>query len=64
MLVLARKRGEEIYMMVGDLTIRVTVVESTTGRARLGIEAPEDVHIMRSELIQNLEGERDGRTLA
>jgi carbon storage regulator len=64
MLVLSRRRGQEVLLMVGDLTIRVTVVESTTGRAKLGFEASEEVHIVRSELLPIIEGERDGRTLA
>lgn len=64
MLVLGRKRGEQVDLVVGDLTIRVTVIESTPGRIRLGFEAPEEVHILRSELLPIIEGERDGRTLA
>lgn len=64
MLVLGRKRGEQVDLVVGDLTIRVTVIESTPSRLRLGFEAPEEVRILRTELSPFIEGERDGRTLA
>ena len=52
MLVLTRKPGEKIC--VGD-NITVTVVEVTGNRIRLGIEAPEDVRVLRSELYQSWE---------
>ena len=52
MLVLTRKPGEKIC--VGD-NITVTVVEVTGNRIRLGIEAPEEVRILRSELYQSWE---------
>jgi carbon storage regulator len=49
MLVLTRKPGEKIT--IGhDVTI--TVVEVTGNRIRLGIEAPSDVRILRSELVE------------
>jgi carbon storage regulator len=47
MLVLSRKLGEKIY--VGD-SICITVVDIDRGKIRLGIEAPRDVPIFRSEL--------------
>ena len=48
MLVLGRKLGESFT--VGNATI--TVVETRRGKVRLGIEAPPDVLILRSELVQ------------
>lgn len=48
MLVLSRKLGEKI--LVGD-DITITVVDIQPGKIRLGIEAPDDTPIMRSELI-------------
>jgi carbon storage regulator len=48
MLVLTRRIGEEV--MIGD-HIRVQVVEVQRGRVRLGISAPSDVHVLRSELF-------------
>jgi carbon storage regulator len=47
MLVLSRKIGETI--IIGN-DIRVTVVDVKGGRVKLGIEAPSDVGIFRSEL--------------
>ncbi|MDO4576154.1 MAG: carbon storage regulator [Planctomycetia bacterium] len=51
MLVLSRKESERIR--VGD-SIVVTVVRLTKDRVRLGIEAPDDVLVLRDEL------EKDG----
>jgi carbon storage regulator len=47
MLVLSRKKNETIII---DDQIRVTVVEIVGNRIRLGIEAPKEVLIRRSEL--------------
>jgi len=47
LLVLTRKRNESINL-TGE--IKITVVEVRGDRVRLGIDAPEDVRIMRSEL--------------
>ncbi len=54
MLVLSRKLGERI--MIGD-NIVLTVVDIDRGKIRLGIEAPRDVPIMRSELIAAMKRE-------
>jgi carbon storage regulator len=48
MLVLSRKSGERIK--IGD-NVWITVVEVKRGVVRLGIEAPRDVSVMRSELL-------------
>ncbi|MEZ6127893.1 MAG: carbon storage regulator [Planctomycetaceae bacterium] len=47
MLVLSRKPNESIS--IGN-DITVTVLRTTSGGVRLGIEAPPDVNIVRSEL--------------
>ncbi len=47
MLVLSRKPGEKIVI---DGSITITVVEAQGNRVRIGIEAPEDVRILREEL--------------
>ena len=47
MLVLSRKNGESLYI---DGRIKVTVVKLKGTRVRLGIEAPDDVRVIRSEL--------------
>jgi len=47
MLVLTRKPGETVVL--GN-SIRVTVIESSSGTVRLGFEAPEEVSIYREEI--------------
>jgi carbon storage regulator len=47
MLVLTRKLNEEIT--IGHLGITVKVVEVRGGRVRLGVEAPRDIRIERTE---------------
>lgn len=47
MLVLSRKKNESIVI---DDRITVTVVEIRGDKVRLGIEAPKDVSVHRSEI--------------
>ena len=47
MLILRRKPGEAVS--IGD-RIEIKVVEVSAGRVTLGIEAPDDVLILRSEI--------------
>ena len=47
MLILQRKEGESL--LIGD-EIEITVLAVEAGRARLAIQAPRDVTILRSEL--------------
>lgn len=47
MLVLTRKAGEEFY--IGN-DIRIVLIETERGKARIGIDAPKDVEILRKEL--------------
>jgi carbon storage regulator len=54
MLVLARKRNESI--VIGD--IRITVVEISGGRVRLGIEAPKKVLVYRREVYDRIQADR------
>lgn len=48
MLVITRKNGEGLR--IGE-NIRVTVVETSKDRVKIGIEAPSDVRIIRNELF-------------
>jgi len=58
MLVLTRKKDDVIY--IGG-TITVMVVELRGDRVRLGIEAPDNVKIMRKEIHELIEARnRDG----
>jgi carbon storage regulator len=47
MLVLSRKPGEKVAIGHG---ITLSVVQAEGNRVRIGIEAPEDVRILRGEL--------------
>lgn len=49
MLVLSRKSGESIQ--IGE-NITVKVIQCRGNRVRLGVEAPNDVEILRSELAE------------
>ena len=51
MLVLTRKMGEAIVI---DGGLKVTVLEVRGNSARLGIEAPKEVPVMRSELLDRI----------
>jgi len=51
MLVLSRKKGETIVI---DGGFRVTVLEVHGNSTRLGIEAPKEVRVMRSELLDRI----------
>lgn len=56
MLILQRKAGESL--LIGeDITIQVISVDGT--RVRLAITAPEDVSILRSELVVATAANRD-----
>jgi carbon storage regulator CsrA len=54
MLVLSRKLGEKVVIGGG---ITVTVLDVIGGRIRLGIDAPDDVRILRGELACWLEAD-------
>ena len=49
MLVLSRKRMESVVIGSG---IRLTVVRIEGGQVRLGIEAPDDLTVLRAELLE------------
>lgn len=50
MLVLTRKRGEEIVIGEGDRQVVVTLFEIQGHRCRIGIHADPDVPIRRGEV--------------
>jgi carbon storage regulator len=53
MLVLSRKRSEQI--VIGS-EIRITVVKLEGNQVRIGIEAPEDLTVLRAELVRETDG--------
>jgi carbon storage regulator len=48
MLVLSRKKSESVLI---DSTIQITVVSISKSRIKLGISAPNDVPIVREEVV-------------
>jgi len=51
MLVLSRKLDESI--VIGD-DIRVKIISVEKGMVKIGIDAPNDISIMRSELLEDV----------
>jgi carbon storage regulator len=49
MLVLSRKIGQAIQ--IGD-EVRITILDVRRGVVRLGVEAPREISVVRSELIE------------
>ena len=56
MLVLSRKPGESLEIGGG---VRVTIVRIEGGKVRLGIEAPRDIPVDRSEVYNRKAGQGD-----
>jgi len=52
MLVLTRKKDESI--IIND-NIEITIVESSGGQVRIGIDAPKEIEIHRKEVYQEIE---------
>lgn len=50
MLVLSRKTGERVA--IGD-TVVVTILRLSGGRVKLGITAPDDVAVLRTEVVSD-----------
>lgn len=57
MLVLSRKERQTIRISGG---ITITLLAADRGRARIGIDAPENVAVMRSELVSDDENDETG----
>ena len=56
MLILRRKAGE--MLLIGD-DIKLTVLDVYEGGVRLAIDAPRSIPILRSELLQAADANRD-----
>lgn len=56
MLILKRKTGESLIL---NGNIKITVVDSGNGGARLAIDAPKEVSVLREELVEARKANRE-----
>ncbi len=56
MLILRRRTGEAL--LIGE-NVRITVLDTSDGAVRLAIDAPKEISILRSELVQAMDANRD-----
>ncbi len=56
MLVLSRNIGQEIFITTprGERIV-ITVVDAKPGKARIGVDAPADISVHRSEVAERIE---------
>ena len=53
MLILERKSNESIIIETPDgNTIKIHMIDTTRGKAKVGIDAPKDYLILRDELVE------------
>ena len=53
MLVLARKQGQSLILKTPDETqIKVLILGTKNGHAKIGVDAPSDIEILRDELLK------------
>lgn len=60
MLVLSRLCGESI--IIGDC-VKVTLLKTSDGSARIGIDAPKDISVWREELWRGLQSWQDQKAI-
>lgn len=60
MLVLSRKRNEDILIGTGENTIVVRVLEIAPDRVKLGVVAPIAINVCRKELVSKLKSKKNG----
>jgi len=51
MLILTRKKGESI--IISD-NIEIQIINIEDGKVKIGIEAPKEVSVFRSEVLENI----------
>lgn len=56
MLILSRKKSEDIVITAGTQQIVVRLVELRPGKARIGVEAPAGVEVHRREIHDLIHG--------
>ena len=60
MLCITRKRGESITISGG---IVVTILKSQHGKVQLGIDAPKDIAVCRTEIVPFWRGDKGQKPL-
>jgi carbon storage regulator len=62
MLVLSRRVREEIHLLIdGEVVAKIILVSSQENKARIGVDAPPEVKIIRQELTDT--PKKEGVTL-
>ena len=61
MLILRRKAGETL--LIGD-EVKITVMDVYEGGVRLAIDAPRRIPVLRSELLQAADANRDSASVS
>ena len=61
MLVVSRKKDEAIVIGSGSSKIVVTILAISANTVRVGVEAPKDQQILRSELLGREPNQTTGR---
>ena len=64
MLILSRKQNESFLIEGKEGKIEIIVTEISGGQVRLGIHAPKSYKILRQELIQTMENNRQASAAA
>ncbi|MBI3464335.1 MAG: carbon storage regulator [Planctomycetes bacterium] len=54
MLVLSRKKGEQLVVGIGDHTILIRIVDVRGEKVRIGVTAPREVVVHRQEIWNRL----------
>jgi len=60
MLVLSRKRDEDIVIGSGENTVIVRVLEIAPDRIKLGVVAPSTINVFRQELLNQPKNKKNG----
>jgi carbon storage regulator len=58
MLVLSRKKDEQLIVKLGDQTVVIRILSVMRERVRIGITAPREVAVHREEVARRIEEEQ------
>lgn len=64
MLVLSRRSGERLVLILGGQKATIELLAVSGNRARVGIDAPNSVRIVREEIQHSVQSEHGLRRLA